>query len=296
MYERESVEEEEKEEKIEAEKEKENRSEYIPTPKPTFPPDKQRRQSSRIAGKTPEGRSEGLKKITKKKTTSTSGRQNEKKEDMADGDDTLKGIAATLRDLQANQLKKDEVFKNVTKIVNAAIDKKVTKRIDKLDDRTDKIEKRLTKLEAGGVRGGANADPNRAEFLAARKSLIITLCEADPNTVNTFLLVQLGMPKEVVSTLFVRSCVQVFDKNLPQHRRRQADKRPKVKIELKTIDQRDLVMSFASNLDKGVNMDMVVPCHLKVTAMRLEHHAFKIRQESKGMAGGGQEQICKNSG
>ena len=42
---------------------------------------------------------------------------------------------------------KDEAFVNVTQIVNSAIDRKVTKKIDKLDARITKMESRLTKLE-----------------------------------------------------------------------------------------------------------------------------------------------------
>ena len=84
-----------------------------------------------------------------------------------------------------------------------------------------------------------------------------------------------------------------FDKNLPQHRKGEADNRPKAQIELKTIDQRDLVMSFATNLSKGVNIDMVIPCHLKVTAMKLKYHAFKLRKTSKIMAAGDKDRFAK---
>ena len=42
-----------------------------------------------------------------------------------------------------------------------------------------------------------------------------------------------------------------------------------VQIELKLIDQRDLLMSYASNLQNGAKIDIVIPDPLKVTARKL---------------------------
>ena len=85
----------------------------------------------------------------------------------------------------------------------------------------------------------------------------------------------------------VVACEEIFKRNLPPGRKK--DNRPKTQIQLKTVDQRDLIISYATNLRGGVNVEMVISCHLKVTARKLEHHAYKIRQVSKDAAGSDKE-------
>ena len=60
---------------------------------------------------------------------------------------------------------------------------------------------------------------------------------------------------------------------------------------MKSRDQRDLIMSFASNLKIGASIDTVIPDFLRVTAMRLDHHAFKLRRMSRAMSGDGDSKI-----
>ena len=52
-------------------------------------------------------------------------------------------------------------------------------------------------------------------------------------------------------------------------------------------------MSYASNLKKGASVDIVVPDHLKITARKLEHKAYKLRQMSKTNAAGDDDKIIK---
>ena len=213
---------------------------------------------------------------------------------MTEGEGSTQWIVNTLKDLRDNQLKKDEVFANVTQIVNEAIDVKVTKRMDKLDTKTDKIKVRLTKLEQEKSKPSGSGSQSRNEaaaFMEARKSLILMPCEPTKQSIEYFLRKQMRMPTDVVETLKILSMEEVFQRNLPPNK--QKDKRPKAQILLKTVDQRDMIMSYATNLSKGANVEMVIPCHLKVTARRLEHHAYKIRQASKEMAGNDKEKITK---
>ena len=86
-------------------------------------------------------------------------------------------------------------------------------------------------------------------------------------------------PREIVRSLGITNIEEVFQKNFPAHRKK--DNRPKTQFEPKTIDQRDLIMSYAATLKKGANIDIVIPDILRVTAMKLNHHAFKLRQMSK---------------
>ena len=173
----------------------------------------------------------------------------------------------------------------MSRIVNGAIDKKVTKRIDKLDEKKSKIEKRLTKLESERSKGTSRSQgkEEKNEYIVARKSLLLIPCQPDQDEVLNFLKKEMGIPREVIESLDVVDSRSIFERNLPPNK--QKDKRPKTQMQLKTIDQWDIVMSYAVNLGQGANLKMVIPCHLKVTAKRLEHHAFKLRQQSKQMSG-----------
>ena len=78
----------------------------------------------------------------------------------------IASMSVTLEKLSRNQLKKD-----VTRIVNNAINNKVTKRINKMEQRSDRMEKRISKLESGGAcRQPDNGTMNEmsADFLKAR--------------------------------------------------------------------------------------------------------------------------------
>ena len=52
-------------------------------------------------------------------------------------------------------------------------------------------------------------------------------------------------------------------------------------------------MSYASNLKRGASNDITMPDHLKITARKLEHRAFKLRQMSKVNAAGDKDKIIK---
>ena len=200
-------------------------------------------------------------------------------------------MAATLRELKKDQVKKEDI----AAIVNQAIVSQVTKRFDLLDKKTDSIEERVTKLEkqrgAAAAPKARQAGSNSAEFIAARRSLQISPCQPSPAAVEEFLRKEMKIPQDIINTVSIKRFEQIFPRNLPAHR--QASAKRKVLIELKSIDQRDLIMSFASNLKDGAGIDIVIPDHLKVTARKLEHRAFRLRQMSKVNAAGDKDKILK---
>ena len=55
----------------------------------------------------------------------------------------MKEVSDSLKQLTNTQLRKEDVARQVTTAVNAAIDSKVTKRFDKINARQDKTEERL---------------------------------------------------------------------------------------------------------------------------------------------------------
>ena len=60
----------------------------------------------------------------------------------------------------------------------------------------------------------------------------------------------------------------------------------KATVTLSTIDERDAIFPYASNLTSGASLDVVIPDSLKAEAMNLEHFAYKYRQRSKESSGG----------
>ena len=100
-------------------------------------------------------------------------------------EDWKKSISESLKKLTDNQLKKDDV----KAVVNAAIENKVTKRLDKMDKMQDKVEERLTKLEkdknAGqNVPGCSNSTD---DYLHARHSFRLSPCQCSNQAVINFL-------------------------------------------------------------------------------------------------------------
>ena len=89
------------------------------------------------------------------------------------------------------------------KVVNEVIDKKVIKRMDKMDDRQDKMEARLEKLEKKkkNVEKKSTTSEATEDFLRARRSLRLSPCESEPKAIHEFLLKRLKIAEDVISGL-----------------------------------------------------------------------------------------------
>ena len=144
---------------------KEDSEAFEPTPKPNFEEEKLAniRKSTHIASN--KSKSPPKKSLASKKTSSSRKRPATAEDDLQGESSTKKGkmtdplkeISDKLRELKEGRLKKADV----TAIVNTALDKKVTGRLDSLekndlthqqrkqDDRTSAMEKRIAKLESG---------------------------------------------------------------------------------------------------------------------------------------------------
>ena len=62
---------------------------------------------------------------------------------------------------------------------------------------------------------------------------------------------------------------------------------------MESIDDRDIVMSYAVNLNGGSNIETVIPDKLRVLQVRLEHFAYKYRKASKDRAAGDKDREAK---
>ena len=70
-------------------------------------------------------------------------------------------------------------------------------------------------------------------------------------------------------------------------------KKRKKHTTLETIDDRDIVMSYAVNLNGGASIETVIPDKLRVLQVRLEHFTFKYRRASKQRAAGNKDQEAR---
>ena len=56
---------------------------------------------------------------------------------------------------------------------------------------------------------------------------------------------------------------------------------PKTLVRFGSINERDAVFSYATELRKGCSLDLVIPDHLNTLATKMEHYAYKVRQLAK---------------
>ena len=272
---------------VEEEKKKEETS-YKPSPKPTF--ERPRRTSFRIAAKKPDTTPTNTEKKNRKRSAEFEPETEHKKPKMSKQEAMLKSLMDSVQSLTENQLKKGEVASQVKKIVHDAIDEKVTTKFKALDKRNDKIEERLTKLEnenrkpSKGRKRAKNEDEMSEEYLLAKRSLKLAPCNNSPEAVWEFMSKQLQLPEDVLKNMAVKSAREVFEKKLPSHRKKST--KPKLQIELHTVEDRDLILSYASNLKGAASIDIVIPDKLLVLAGKLDHYAYKVRQRSKEDSGG----------
>lgn len=168
---------------------------------------------------------------------------------------------AALEDIRKNQLKKEDLSKEVRKVVSDVVDSKVGKKIDRMSKRQDKLEHRLNKLESRNESdskglGGLNASE---DFLRARRSLRFSPCDPISDDLQAFLNTKMKIPEEISKNLKIINCRPVNPRSLPPNRRRTQAKN-KVKVQFETIEDRDLVISYATNLGgSDGNVEIVIP-------------------------------------
>ena len=65
-------------------------------------------------------------------------------------------------------------------------------------------------------------------------------------------------------------------------------------MQFKTIEDRNLVISYATNLGgSDGNVEIVIPDRLQTLQKRLEHYAYRYRKESRELAAGKKELVAK---
>ena len=157
------------------------------------------------------------------------------------------------------------------------------------------VKKRLAKMEAERAEASSNQGQKgkaEEEFIKARRSLKLSPCNNTEDAIKDFLKHELKIPTDLMVTLTVLSCKQVFKR--PSMSAQKFVPPPKqIQIELDSQEDRDMIMSHAINLSGGATVEIVVPDRLKILAAKLEHYAYKLRAESKKKSGGDKDLEAK---
>ena len=177
------------------------------------------------------------------------------------------------------------VVREVVGTETVAINRRLLKLEKAEDDRARRAKggKPGTSGAAGkGKKKKTSTSQTSQEFLEARRLIRLSPCNATKDDVRKFLEKELKMDEDIIDSIEITQVKPFLD------RKRLANKNKikKTTITLSTIDERDAIFTYASNLTSGASMDVVIPDSLKVAAMNLEHFAYKYRQRSKESSGG----------
>ena len=171
---------------------------------------------------------------------------------------------------------------------------KIAGRLDKLEhnqqcmsvSQTD-IKRRIDALEKEKVRLGPhprplreqNSSKNQDKFIEARRSLYLSPVIPNVPNIKDFLLSKMQVPQDLVADLEITNIRKIYPRNLPAHRR-STDGEKKVHISLRDSHERDVVISYATNLEPGNRIEIVVPEHLRSLKSQFDNLGYKIRRHA----------------
>ena len=148
------------------------------------------------------------------------------------------------------------------------------------------IEDRLTSLERGERK---KADPNNGQetsspkftedFIKARRSLLLSPVQPYIPNLKDYLLNYMKVPEDIVADIQMSDIRRVHPRKMPPHRKKQDDTK-KVHVSFRDSHERDVIVSYASNLPENCKLDIVIPDHLMTTKSKLDRLAFKIRKHA----------------
>ena len=151
-----------------------------------------------------------------------------------------------------------------------------------------KIEERLDSLERGGTRRpGPSHRPlsERSsikfseEFNKARRSLLLAPVQPYLPNLKDYFLNIMEIPVEIVSDLELTDIRRVHPRKMPSHRKK-LDETKRVHVSFRNNQERDVVVSYASNLKEDCKLDIVVPDHLTSLKSKLDRLSYKIRKHA----------------
>ena len=147
--------------------------------------------------------------------------------------------------------------------------------------RIDRLEKNRPPENNMNVQKGKEDTPRMIEaFLDARRSLVVSPAVANLANIKDFMLAHLKIPLAVVNDLTISKIKQIHPRNLPAHRR-ETQPNKKAQFSLSDAYERDLVISYATNLQEGNRIDIVIPDHLLHIRSQFENLSYKLRKHAQ---------------
>ena len=184
------------------------------------------------------------------------------------------------------ELKKNVATKEDIRGVNGRL-RVIESEQKSFDDRLKRIERD----KANGSNGPTNGPRPRplnidrsmdeaANYRKARRSLYISPVDPDLENVRNYLKKELGIPDKAVDDMKLEDIRPIHPKKMPAHRKDSAVAN-KTHISVRDSYERDLVVSYTTNLKPPARLDIVVPEHLLSLKAKLEGLAYKLRKHAK---------------
>ena len=153
--------------------------------------------------------------------------------------DRLLNKVATCDDLARIDDKIDD-FKSTQEIFNS-----------EQTSKTEALARRVRSLEDGGARhsrerellSSIETSTFKDDYMEARRSLIVSPCSASTEAVREFLSKKMEIDHDILQDVMVQEI-----KRLHRKGKRRGQNETRAKIIFQTVYDRDLIMSFASNL------------------------------------------------
>ena len=127
-------------------------------------------------------------------------------------------------------------------------------------------------------------DRETIAFIDARRSLYLSPTMPYVPNVKDFLLNAMNLPEDLVSNLQISNVRRIYPRKLPAHRQK-TDEERKVVIMLRDAHERDVVISYASNLTGEDRIDIVIPDHLLSLKSQFDSLSYRLRKHVKLTSG-----------
>lgn len=93
------------------------------------------------------------------------------------------------------------------------------------------------------------------DFIMARRSLYFSPVEPHLANIKDFLLSKMDIPHEVVSDLAISNIRKIHPRKMPPHRQK-SDTSQKMLISFRDLQERNMIVSYASNLSGDSRMEV----------------------------------------
>ena len=202
----------------------------------------------------------------------------------------LKQLIVMVNKIKEKQVCKEDLITRteVKEIVDEAIEGKLKKSLRELKEDNEKLNNMMIALEYRGpvkpsretTSGGTQNDTSLA-FLNGGKSIKFQPCKPTRTDVRKFKGKELGIDRETVETIEINLIKPFVDRKKRLRKNNGKIAGPKTLVRFGSINERDAVFSYATELRKGCSLDLVIPDHLNTLATKMEHYAYKVRQLAK---------------